>query len=95
MTPLGHLGRNHSNWIIPVVVPNATELTQFLRKHGFDATCQSSAMQAIISDQEYEGAAHAQSVFSEVLYLPIYHPLGNHGYQRLAQLINQYYQGSP
>ena len=88
---LGYLGHNHSSWIIPVRVPNPTELTNFLRQNGFDATCQSSSMQVIQADPGFEEAKQAQSMFSEVLYLPIYPLLGSRGYQRLAQLIEHYY----
>ena len=88
---IGHLGLRHSSWIIPITVPNPIELTQYLRKNGYDATCQSSSMQVIIPPPGYEEAKQAQSSFTEVLYLPIYTPLGNHGYKRLAQSIRQYY----
>ena len=48
-------------------------------------------MQVIQADPGFEEAKQAQSVFSEVLYLPIYPLIGSHGYQRLAQLIEHYY----
>ena len=89
---LGHLGHHHSSWIIPINVPDPNKLTQFLRLHGYDATCQSSSMQVITPHQGYEEAKQAQSSFTEVLYLPIYTPLGSHGYMHLAQIITKYYQ---
>ena len=89
---IGKEAQRHSSWVIPVLVPNPDKLTAMLRENGFDATCKSSSMKALKPENGYQEVPQAEEALNEVLYLPIYHPLGVEGYRRLGKLIYEYYK---
>jgi len=88
---LGRQARAHSGWIIPVRVQDPTALTAHLRAKGYDVTHKSSSMSAIQPTAGFQEAARANEVFRDILYLPIYPPLGVEGYGELSALIRRYY----
>lgn len=92
VTPLGIQSLQYTGWIIPVIAEQREELTAYLRAHGYDATYRASSMYAISAPEGFPDPNNAQTAFEEVLYLPIYPHLGVVGYQRLAQIICQFYQ---
>jgi len=54
-------------------------------------THKSSSMSAIQPTAGFQEAARANEVFRDILYLPIYPPLGVEGYGELSALIRRYY----
>lgn len=88
---LGRGSRSHSGWIIPVRVSDPSALTECLRAKGYDATHKSSSMTTIKAEEGFPEAIQASEAFRDVLYLPIYPPLGLEGYRELSTVIQHYY----
>lgn len=88
----GDQANNHSYWLYPVLHDDADELTQFLQRHGFDATRGASSMDVVEPppDRPELRAANAQRSFNRLLYLPVHSRTSVRDVERLAHRIAEF-----
>lgn len=81
----GGKAADHAYWLFPVLVDNAAELIDALRREGFDATRGATSMRAV------GGAATpvAQRMIERVVYLPLTPGLTARDVDRMAAVVNR------
>jgi perosamine synthetase len=73
----GHAALERSHWVFPVVAPDRTRLTKFLRESGFDAATATSNLTTIPAPEDRPELApvEAARMMKDIVFLPLYSEL--------------------
>lgn len=88
----GELAKDHTFWVVPVVVEQPALLISTLKAIGFDATQGASNMCVVDAPSGHERSLprQAKKWMSEIVYLPVYPDLSPRTLKRLVQSLRQY-----
>jgi perosamine synthetase len=70
----GHAAPERTHWVFPVVAPDRTRLTKFLRLSGFDAATATSSLAPVPAPEDRPELAPeaAVRIMSDIVFLPLY-----------------------
>lgn len=86
--PIGADALDRTHWLFPLRVAERERLMRQLWTEGFDATCASSSLYALVAEPGQEPARAAEEAMASVLYVPAYAEMSASQLDRLAARIN-------
>jgi len=85
----------HSHWVLPINSRDPNGLVHFLWRRGFDATRNSSSLEAVSPPLDRQGTAplRAREMLSRLVYLPVYGKQSDRDLEQLARSIREFETG--